>query len=135
MDEDLVVKGLVIPGSELEETFHTSGGPGGQHANRSETAVRLRFDVIGSSLPTDAKDRLIAKLGEVVEVTASDERSQLRNRMLARERMVSRLETALRQTRPRRKTARTRASNERRLSRKRARSEKKRLRRRPDGEM
>lgn len=132
MDEDLRIGDLAIPVEEVEETFHTSGGPGGQHANRNETAVRLKFRIAESSLPADIKSRLVSKLGDVVEVTASDERSQMRNRVLARERLVSKLEAALRQPRARRKTKRTRASNERRLSRKKARAEKKRLRRRPD---
>lgn len=131
---DLFVGGTRIPEHEIEETFHTSGGPGGQHANRSETAVRLRFRVGHSSLPREVKDRLISRLGEVVEVTASDERSQLRNREIARERLVNRLEEGLKRPRKRKKTRRTRASNERRLRKKKARSRKKKLRKPPEPE-
>ena len=63
MDE-LIVGGHTIPDSELEETFETSGGPGGQHANRNATAVRLRFRILESSLPEDVRARLADKLGE-----------------------------------------------------------------------
>lgn len=131
MTDDLVVKDMVIPASEIEETFHTSGGPGGQHANRNETAVRLRFPIRASSLPADVKDRLISRLGEVVVVTASDERSQLRNRQIARQRLVEQLEKGLARPKRRKKTRRTRASDKRRLERKKARGKKKRLRRPP----
>lgn len=130
--DHLIVNDMVIPADEIEETFHTSGGPGGQHANRSETAVRLRFRVRESSLPADVKDRLAARLGEVVEVTASDERSQLRNRQIARERLAAKLEIGSRPAKRRRKTKPTRASHMRRLRQKRAHGEKKRLRREPE---
>ncbi len=132
MTDHLIVRDIVIPADEIEETFHTSGGPGGQHASRTETAVRLRFRVRESSLPADVKQRLIEKLGDVVEVTASDERSQLRNREIARERLVEKLETGLRRAKKRRETKPSRASQIRRLERKRAHSKKKRLRRDPD---
>lgn len=131
MIDDLIVKDMVIPAAEIEETFHTSGGPGGQHANRSETAVRLRFAIRESSLPADVKDRLISKLGDVVEVTATDERSQLRNREIARKRLVEQLEKGLQRQKRRRKTRRTRASDEKRLKKKKAKGRKKRLRRPP----
>ena len=130
--DHLIVRDMVIPGSEIEETFHTSGGPGGQHANRSETAVRLRFPITESSLPADVKELLVSRLGKVVEVTASDERSQLRNRELARERLVERLEEGLRRPKRRKKTKPTRASKRRRLAEKRAHAEKKRLRKPPE---
>lgn len=131
MMDDLILRDMVIPGSEIEETFHTSGGPGGQHANRSETAVRLRFPIRESSLPADIKDRLASRLGDVVVVTASDERSQLRNREIARQRLVEQLEKGLARKKRRKKTRRTRASDRRRLQNKKARAEKKRLRRPP----
>lgn len=130
--DHLIVKDMIIPAGEIEETFHTSGGPGGQHANRNETAVRLRFRVDESSLPADVKNRLVNRLGNVVEVTVSDERSQLRNRELARERLVEKLESGLKREKRRRKTKPTRASQRRRLEKKRAHSKKKRLRREPE---
>ncbi len=129
--DHLIVKDMVIPAGEIEETFHTSGGPGGQHANRNETAVRLVFRIGESSLPADVKDRLISRLGDVVEVIASDERSQLRNRELARERLAEKLEVGLRRRKRRKKTKPTRASQRRRLEKKRAHGRKKRLRREP----
>lgn len=122
-----------IPVSEIEESFHTSGGPGGQHANRSETAVRLRFDVTASSaFPDEVKQRIIDRTGDVIEVSASEERSQLRNRETARRRLVERLERALAKPKRRRRTRPTRASREQRLASKRERGELKRKRRRPN---
>lgn len=132
MADDLQAGRLLIPGNEIEETFHTWGGPGGQHANRSETAVRLRFRISESSLPPDVKELLISRLGDMVEVTAAEERSQRRNRDRARRRLAARIEKALEPRRKRKKTRRTRASQERRLEQKRERSERKRLRRRPE---
>jgi len=130
--EDLTVRGYTIPGDELEEIFETSGGPGGQHANRSATAVRLRFDVAGSSLPDEARSRLTQRLGDIIEVNAADSRSQFRNRAIARKRLVERIEKALVDPPKRRRTRPTRASKQRRLEEKRARSETKRLRQPPD---
>ena len=129
--DHLIVSDMIIPGGEIEETFHTSGGPGGQHANRNETAVRLRFRVDESSLPADVKHRLASRLGKVVEVTVSDERSQLRNRELARERLAAKLESGLKREKRRRKTKPTRASQRRRLEKKRAHRKNTRLRREP----
>lgn len=129
--DDLVVGDLIIPAADLEETFRTSGGPGGQHANRSETAVRLRLDVARSSLPDQVKTRLQARLGDVIEVIAGEERSQKRNRERARSRMADRIHAALVEPRRRRTTRPTRASKERRHAAKRATAEKKRRRRRP----
>lgn len=128
---DLVVAGFVIPETEVDEWFETSGGPGGQHANRNETAVRLRFNVVESSLPEDAKRLIETKLGETVDVVASDQRSQLRNREIARKRLIDRLESALETPKPRKRTRPSQAARNRRLKRKRERSELKRGRRRP----
>ncbi|MEA1903652.1 MAG: alternative ribosome rescue aminoacyl-tRNA hydrolase ArfB [Actinomycetota bacterium] len=129
--DDLVVGQWVIPGSELEERFETSGGPGGQHANRSETAVRLRFNIADSSLPKEVRSKLMTRLGTMVEVVAGEQRSQARNREVARQRLVGRIEEALREPKHRKATKPTRASRNRRLSAKKARSEKKKKRRRP----
>ena len=131
-DQPLVVGKWTIPEAELEETFHTSGGPGGQHANRTETAVRIRFDVAASAtLPEHVKDRIISRAGEVIEVHAGEERSQLRNRETARRRLAERLEGAMARPRTRRRTKPTRASREKRLAAKRERAEQKRRRRTP----
>src|SRR5438552_11660161 len=118
-----------IPLDELEWRFSGSGGPGGQHANTSNTRVEVRFDVVASrSLGPRQRARLLERLGPVVRVVASDERSQLRNRELALERLRSRLAEALRVEAPRRPTKPTKAAKERRLDDKRHRSETKRRR-------
>lgn len=129
--DPLEVGKYLIDGEDLEERFETSGGPGGQHANRSATAVILRFDVEASSLPDEAKDLITARLGPVVQVTATDSRSQAKNRRIARERMAATLSGALVVRRKRKKTKPTRASKEKRRRDKQARSETKRHRRRP----
>lgn len=129
--EGITVGGWLLPESELEERFDTSGGPGGQHANRNETAVTLRFDIERSSLPDDIRDKLRQRIGPWVEVSATDTRSQWRNREVARERLVSRLEAALVDPKPRRKTKPSKRAREERLTEKKARAEVKRGRRPP----
>lgn len=129
--QGITVGQWLIPESELEERFETSGGPGGQHANRSETAVTLRFDISSSSLPDEIRARLSGRLGPIVEVTASDTRSQWRNREIARERMTGRLEQAMVVPKRRRKTKPSRQARESRLAEKKARSEVKKGRRSP----
>lgn len=118
-----------IPRSEVELRFSSSGGPGGQHANKTATRVEARFDVEGSpSLGPATRQRLLARLGPVVRVVADDERSQLRNRAIALERLTDRLAEALRVEKPRRPTRPGRGAKERRLSAKRQRSDIKRSR-------
>ena len=129
--DDLVVGNLTIPATELEERFETSGGPGGQHANRNETTVRLRFRVNESSLPIEVRERLISRLGSTVEVSAAESRSQHQNRHTARRRLAERIGEALVDPKPRKKTRPTRASANRRLTEKKARSDLKKERRRP----
>lgn len=131
--EDLPVRGrLVLPAAELEERFTTSGGPGGQHANTSHTRVELRFDIAASEVLTDHQRRvLIDRFGTEIRVVADDERSQRRNRDLARQRLAARLSSALEPVRPRRPTRPTRGSQQRRLDTKRRRAATKRDRKRP----
>src|SRR5438270_1022632 len=98
---------------ELEWRFSASGGPGGQHANAANTKAEVRFDVTRSpSLGPRQRARLLERLGPLVRVVASDERSQVRNRELALERLRWRLAEALRVERERRPTAATRSSRE-----------------------
>jgi ribosome-associated protein len=128
-----VTRTVAIPVSEIELRFSRSSGPGGQHAQRSETRVEALFDVEASSALTPAqKRRVTAKAGTVLRAVAQDERSQWRNRELAIERVVEALRAALRVERRRVATQPTAAARERRLEDKRRRSQIKRLRRSVD---
>jgi len=133
LDDDLVVnRSLVIPASELEWRFSASSGPGGQSVNTSNSRAEVRFDIATSpSLNDSQRTRLVAKLGDEVRVVSQTERSQLRNRTAARERLAQRLREALVVPRPRRPTRPTRGSVERRLDSKSRRAETKRDRRPP----
>ena len=119
----------VVRMDELEWRFSASGGPGGQHVNTANTRAEVRFDIAASpSLGPRQRARLIERLGPEVRVVASDERSQLRNRQLALERLRARLADALRMETPRRPTKPTKAAKQKRLEAKRHRSETKRRR-------
>jgi ribosome-associated protein len=125
-----VTRTVELPLAEVELRTSRSSGPGGQHAQRSETRVEAVFDVEASRALTPAqKRRVTAKAGPVLRAVAQDERSQLRNRELALERLVERLRDALRVERRRVPTAPSQASVERRLEAKRRRARTKRLRR------
>jgi ribosome-associated protein len=125
-----VTRSVVLPPAEIELRFSRSSGPGGQHAQKSETRVEAVFDVEASQALTDAqKRRVIAKAGPVLRAVAQDERSQARNRELATERLVEQLREALRVQRRRVPTKPSAEARERRLEEKRRRSEVKRLRR------
>jgi ribosome-associated protein len=131
-DSIRVTRSVVIPLSEIELRFSRSSGPGGQHAQKTETRAEAIFEVERSVALTDAqKRRVIAKAGPVLRAVAQDERSQWRNRELAIERVVEELREGLKVERQRRLTKPTRESRARRLEEKRRRSETKRLRRRP----
>ena len=128
-----VTRTVEIPVSEIELRFSRSSGPGGQHAQKSETRVEAVFDVEASEALTDVqKARVTQRAGSVLRAVAQDERSQARNRELAVERLVATLQEALKVPRKRRATKPTAASRERRLEQKRRRSETKQLRRPPD---
>ena len=121
-----------IPLHELEWRFTASGGPGGQHANTANTKAEVRFDIANSSsLGPRQRARLLERLGPSLRAVAEDERSQLRNRELALDRLRSRLAEALRIDRERRPTAPTAAARRRRVESKRKRGDVKRMRRRP----
>jgi ribosome-associated protein len=127
-----VTRSVTLPVDEIELRFSRSSGPGGQHAQRSETRVEALFDVESSAALTPTqKRRVVARAGPVLRAIAQDERSQWRNRELAVERLVESLREALRVQRPRRPTKPTPASRERRLETKRRRAQTKRLRRPP----
>ena len=130
-----VTPGLQIPLEELEWRFSASSGPGGQHANTSNTRAEVRFDVVASpTLRPWERERLVERLGPVVRVVASDERSQARNRDLALARLAARLASALEPETRRRPTRPTLASKRRRLDDKRRRAAQKRDRQAGRGE-
>jgi ribosome-associated protein len=133
VSDDLVVtRSVRIPRREVEVSFSASGGPGGQHANKNATRVDLRFDVESSSaFSPSQRDRVRSKLGSEVRVSADDERSQLRNRELAEQRLADRLRDALHVERKRKATKPTKGSKRRRVEAKKRRGETKRQRRKP----
>src|SRR3954465_5786461 len=127
-----VTRSVLLPRSEIDYRFSRSSGPGGQHAQKSDTRVEASFDVEASSVLSEAqKRRVVAKAGPVLRAVAQDERSQWRNRELATERLVESLRQALKVERRRRPTKPTKASKERRLDAKGRRGDVKRLRRPP----
>src|SRR5438067_5470336 len=128
-----VTRSVVLPVAEVELQVSRSSGPGGQHAQKSETRVVAVFDVEASNALTAAqKRRVISRAGPVLRAVAQDERSRSRNRDLALERLVAALREALRVERKRVPTKPTTAARQRRLDEKRRRGEVKRLRRPPE---
>lgn len=132
-DDDLVVtRSVRIPRRELQVSFSASGGPGGQHANKTATRVELRFDIENSvAFGAGQRQRVIERLGPEIRIVADDQRSQLRNRSLAEERLIERLQAALHIERPRRPTRPSKASQARRAASKQRRGDVKRQRQRP----
>jgi ribosome-associated protein len=115
--------------SEIAFRFSRSSGPGGQHAQKSSTRAEALFDVEASTgLSPSEKQRVLARLGPVVRAAAQDERSQLRNRELATERVLEQLREAVHVPRRRRATRPSAASDEQRLDDKRRRARTKELR-------
>jgi ribosome-associated protein len=132
-DSIRVTRSLVLPLREIELRTSRSSGPGGQHAQKSETRVEAVFDVEASAtLSAAQKRRAMARAGPVLRAVAQDERSQARNRELALERLADQLRRALRVERRRVPTRPTEASRKQRLEEKRRRSAVKRLRERPE---
>jgi ribosome-associated protein len=127
--------GLTIPLAEVELRTSRSSGPGGQHANVTDSRVEAVFDVAASQALSEAqRGRVLAALGPRVSAVAQDGRSQLRNRELALERLRVKLEEALRVRRPRRPTRPSAAARERRLAAKRVEGQRKQARRPPHDE-
>ena len=131
-----VNRSLEIPESELELTFSTSGGPGGQHANKASTRVEIRWNVMESeALGPNQRTRLLDKLGHRIDskgnlrVISDEHRSQLRNRTDAERRLGEIVGAALKREKPRKKTEPSRAAKQKRLDQKRRRSELKKSRR------
>ncbi len=131
-------RNITLDENELLYDFVRASGPGGQHVNKSATAVQLRFDVVNSSsLPADVRDRLIKLAGNritqdgVLIIEANEHRSQTRNRRDALKRLVKLIRRAAKRPKKRRKTKPTRASKERRLQNKHHRSRIKKFRKPP----
>jgi len=130
-----ITQKIAIDENELDEHFFHASGPGGQHVNKTTTAVHLRFDAANSAaLPDNVRQRLFELAGSqmtdegVLVINAQRHRSQHRNRREARARLVSLIREAAQKPKLRHKTRPPRAARERRLKEKRHRSEKKRLR-------
>jgi ribosome-associated protein len=124
---------LTIPAHEIDIRVTTSGGPGGQHANRSLTKVIARFDVVASrAVSDDERAMLLARLGRDVRASSSRFRSQSANRAAALEALAHKIAAALVRQTPRRASRPTHASRVRRGLDKRARAQVKRERRHVD---
>ena len=128
----VVNRQVAVPLREIELRVSRSSGPGGQHANVTESRVEAVFDVTASSaLSESQRRRVMSRVGPRLTAVAQDARSQARNRELALERLRGRLAGALAVAKPRRATKPSRGARERRLEGKRRDSERKRARRRP----
>lgn len=134
--------GAIVFPDELTESFVRSSGPGGQNVNKVSTGVQLRFDAANARGLSDAvKARLLKLAGQratldgAIVIEATQFRSQERNRIDARERLVGLVaKAAISPPPPRRKTKPTRSSVEKRLKSKAGRSQVKRLRGKVDRE-
>ena len=123
---------LEIPAEEIALRVTTSGGPGGQHANRSLTRVVASFSVEASTrLSVQDRAMLLESVGPVVRSSAGRHRSQGQNRTAALEQLAEKIARALERPMPRRATKPTRGSQVRRVDEKKARSRVKEQRRRP----
>ena len=121
---------LRIPASEIELRVTTSGGPGGQHANRTQSKVIASFDVVASGvLSPEEREILLVRAGHEVRATSSRFRSQAANKSAALEGLALKISLALVRQPPRRPTRPTRSSQVRRVDEKKARSKIKQARR------
>jgi ribosome-associated protein len=128
-----VTRSVVLPISDVEFRTSRSSGPGGQHAQKTESRVEAVLDVERTRALTDVqKRRVVARSGPVLRAIAQDERSQSRNKELATERLVRQLREALKVPRKRQPTKPSKAAVERQRDAKKRRSQTKRLRRAPD---
>lgn len=123
-----------------EEEFSRSGGPGGQHVNKTSSKVTLRIPIAVLPLPPEERNRVeealsgrITTEGDLI-IHSSETRSQAGNRQRAYERAASLIASAAAPPKKRKKTKPSRAAKERRLEKKRKRGEKKRLRKPPGTE-
>lgn len=133
-----VTNSLIIPEREIRFSASRSGGPGGQHVNKTSTRVTLSFDVEGSeTLTREQKNMLWSRLGNrltnegVLQVSSGDTRSQFSNRELAKKRLAEMIKKALTPPKRRKKTQPPKGADERRIQRKKRRGQKKQLRQTP----
>jgi ribosome-associated protein len=125
-------RGLRIAADAVSWTATRSGGPGGQHANTSDTAVTVTIDVAAAGLSATIRDRVLAAEGPVISASSSASRSQFRNRTMAWAAALERLDHAAKPPPPPRRATRPSASAvRRRLASKHHRAERKQARRRP----
>ena len=137
--EMVLLRGVVLPRSEVRAEYSRAGGPGGQHVNRTETRVTLRFNLQESpSIPDVEREGMVQKLaprltkaGEVL-VSVERHRDRVRNLATAYQRLTELLIGSMERPRQRKKTRPTRASQQKRLDQKKALGDRKR-RRRPPG--
>lgn len=133
VDRVLSFSGGTVPVSAVVWRFDPSGGPGGQHANRSNTRVEAVVDLTAAGdIDPEVRLRLIERIGEELRVVVDDTRSQARNREIALDRLEERLRLGLVTAKPRKPTRPSRRARRRRLDDKRRRAETKRSRARID---
>ena len=133
MDRVLEFPGGTVPATAVMWRFDPSGGPGGQHANRSSTRVEAVVDLTtAGDVEPDVRERLVDRFGTELRATSDDTRSQARNRDIALDRLEERLRGALVVSKPRKPTRPSGAARRRRLQDKRRRSDTKRSRGRVD---
>lgn len=135
-----VIGNIFIDESDIHEEFMRSGGPGGQHVNKVSTAVQLRFDIIGSKLHQEVKDRLIRIGGRrvteqaVLIISARGTRSREMNREEAKERLLSLIRKAAEPPRKRIKTRPSFTAKQKRIDQKKVRGSAKKMRKKVKGE-